>query len=719
MGARRTYGTGSLYIKDGDWYGRWRSGDGRRRARKLGPSGRGGLGRKQAEERLREAMLADVSTSPVGAASLAELAPCLIADLSRHGRKHSHIRTVRSRLDAHILPALGNLAPGELAADDVRRLIDRMHNRGASPKTIRNTVGVLHSLLRLAQSRGMCERNAAEQVALPEPRRDHTLRYLTMSELERALAAAPPRDAPQLEHDWWRVIRLLALTAAMTGLRLGELRALRWRDLDMAALRVRVHRAIVDGRLTTPKSRSSERSVPLASRLVAELEQHHRQSPYNADDDLVFAHPHTGRVLDDTRLRRRWRAALERADVRPVGLHGLRHTFATTVAASGEASLRTLLVMTALQERWVVPLPMAVGLARLHRLLSKSSLENQDELLTGGEVAWFREARANPQRESDYWVQRDFSAGVPKVKARVHMITGWRDSFTPWQLEDYAALQQADRPCQLVIGPWTHNDEGLAAAGVREELAWLRGNLLGDSRLIDPAPVRLFVTGDHSAWREFDRWPPNGYPERRLWIADEQGLVWQPPAASGGRRYRYDPADPTPSVGGPIMVTLRPVQDNRRLEARTDVVTFTGPPLEATLEAIGPVRVELWARASEPYFDLFARLCDVDARGSLWNVCDALASVAPGRFEYFEKDDVWRVSFDLWPMAHRFAPGHRIRLQVSSGAHPRYVRNPGTGEDPLTATALRAVNVEILYGPQRPSALALPLLADGMPEGAV
>jgi putative CocE/NonD family hydrolase len=371
------------------------------------------------------------------------------------------------------------------------------------------------------------------------------------------------------------------------------------------------------------------------------------------------------------------------------------------------------LVMTALQERWVVPLPMAVGLARLHRLLSRSSLENLDELLTGGEVAWFREARANPQRESDYWVQRDFSAGVPEVKARVQMITGWQDSFTPWQLEDYAALQEAGRAPQLVIGPWTHNEEGFAAAGVREELAWLRANLLGDSRLIDPVAVRLFVTGEGSAWREFDRWPPSGYTERQLWIADDEGLAWQPPAASGGRRYRYDPTDPTPSVGGPIMVTLKPIRDNRQLEARADVVTFTGPPLEATLEAIGPVRVELAARASEPYFDLFARVCDVDLSGRSLNVCDALASVAPGRFEHSEEDDVWRVQFELWPMAHRFASGHRIRLQVSSGAHPRYVRNPGTGEDPLTAATLRAVTVQILYGPEYPSALVLPILAEG------
>jgi uncharacterized protein len=85
-----------------------------------------------------------------------------------------------------------------------------------------------------------------------------------------------------------------------------------------------------------------------------------------------------------------------------------------------------------------------------------------------------------------------------------------------------------------------------------------------------------------------------------------------------------------------------------------------------------------------------------------------LASVAPGRFAHTEEDDVWRVQFDLWPVAHWFASGNRIRLQVPSGAHPRYVRNPGTGEDALTAKTLRAVNVEMLYGPQYTSALVLP-----------
>ena len=99
------------------------------------------------------------------------------------------------------------------------------------------------------------------------------------------------------------------------------------------------------------------------------------------------------------------------------------------------------------------------------------------------------------------------------------------------------------------------------------------------------------------------------------------------------------------------MITSKPVRDNRPLEARADVLTFTTAPLDQVLEAVGPVRVQLWIRGSEPYFDLFARVCDVDPAGASWNVCDALASVAPGRFEQSDMDSSWRVHFDLWPIA--------------------------------------------------------------------
>jgi uncharacterized protein len=416
-----------------------------------------------------------------------------------------------------------------------------------------------------------------------------------------------------------------------------------------------------------------------------------------------------------------WAVAADAGDdLTALTIQGSASQFHGQSYPGGSMSLETSaqwLTMIALQERRYAPLPMALGLRRLHSLLSKAPLEDLDRRLTGGEVAWFREALSSREREDAFWVHRDFSAGVPEVKARVQMITGWYDSFTPWQLEDFAALQRADRSRQLIIGPWTHTAEGLAAAGVREGLAWLRSHLLGDSRLVDPAPVRVFVTGERigDGWRTFARWPPEESAEQHLWITGDDRLAWEPPAAGvdGSRRYRYDPADPTPSVGGPVMLAARPVRDNRRLESRSDVVTFTTGPLEGAFEAIGPVRVELWARASAPYFDLFARVCEVTPRGVSRNVCDALASVGPGRFERADDDGAWRVPFDLWPIAHRFTAGNRIRLQISSGAHPRYVRNPGTGEDPLAANYQRPVEVELLYGRERPSSLVLPIVVAG------
>jgi predicted acyl esterase len=166
--------------------------------------------------------------------------------------------------------------------------------------------------------------------------------------------------------------------------------------------------------------------------------------------------------------------------------------------------------MIATQERRPAPLPMLGRLRRLRSLLSGPSLRDLDRRITGGEVAWFREALSARRREDAYWVERDFSAGVADVTARVQMVTGWYDSFLPWQLEDFAALQRAGRPRQLIIGPWSHAQEGLTATSVREGLAWLRGHLLGDPRLIEPITVRVFVTGERTGggWRDFERWPP-------------------------------------------------------------------------------------------------------------------------------------------------------------------------------------------------------------------
>jgi integrase len=127
----------------------------------------------------------------------------------------------------------------------------------------------------------------------------------------------------------------------MTGLRQGELLGLRWRDIDWPAARIRVRQSYVRGEFGAPKSRRSSRSVPLADRVAGELERHFQRSEFQADDDLVFCHPETGRPLDRSRLTKRFKATAKRAGIRPVRFHDLRHTFGTRMAAAGVA-LRTL-----------------------------------------------------------------------------------------------------------------------------------------------------------------------------------------------------------------------------------------------------------------------------------------------------------------------------------------------------------------------------------------
>jgi putative CocE/NonD family hydrolase len=281
------------------------------------------------------------------------------------------------------------------------------------------------------------------------------------------------------------------------------------------------------------------------------------------------------------------------------GLTGLAIQFSASqfhaqTYAGGSLSLETAaswLVIVGEEERRGAPIAIARTLRRLPTLLSELPLADLDEFATGGRVDWYRDAMAHPRRDDAYWVARDYAAGVSKVTAPVQLIGGWYDIFLPWMLEDFCVLQAAGRNVQLMIGPWTHTAPGGTAAGIREGLGWLRAQLLGDSRLVRAAAVRVLVTGERSGggWRELPGWPPPGTSEYPLWLGDHARLEEQPPqaATAAGDHYRYDPSDPTPSLGGPVLLARAPVVDNRPLEARSDVLTYTASPLQSTLEAIG------------------------------------------------------------------------------------------------------------------------------------
>jgi putative CocE/NonD family hydrolase len=410
----------------------------------------------------------------------------------------------------------------------------------------------------------------------------------------------------------------------------------------------------------------------------------------------------------------------------------------------GSISLDTALswiLIIAAQERRLAPLRLIFGLRRkLPRAFDTLPLSEVDALVAGQPVPFFREWFDVAAPDDPYWAARDFSADVAGVSAPVQLIGGWQDIFLPWLLEDYVALRRAGRTTQLVVGPWAHTSTPLLARSTREGIAWLRAYLLGDRRLLDEAPVRIWVGGIDGAggedpWRALPTWPPPGARPWRLRLraggrltdelpapppsvpAEPRASQRAPEADAGDAadaeeppsRFRYDPNHPTPSLGGPVLLAREVVVDNRSLEARADVLTFTSEALERDREAIGPVQADVHLRTSSPFADVFVRICDVHPDGRSLNVCDALIRLTDATPPQ-AADGSRRVTFALWPTAHRFRAGHRIRVLIAGGAHPRYARNAGTGEPPQTATRLAAVEHEVLHDAEHPSAVELSLL---------
>ena len=334
-------------------------------------------------------------------------------------------------------------------------------------------------------------------------------------------------------------------------------------------------------------------------------------------------------------------------------------------------------------------------------------LHEADRVAAGVTSDYYQDWLIHTSPEDPWWDSMDHRAALARVKAPVHLIGGFYDVLFLHTLECYQLLREAGRNPYLTIGPWTHTTPAMQAVMFGETLTWLRANLLNEREALRQNPVKLYVMG-RKQWKEFAAWPPEGYPAQRWYLQPAAGLAPAQPSGSGPDRYRYDPAEPTPSVGGTSMTPNSGPKDNRSLEQRRDVLVYTSQPLEHDLEVIGPLHVELYARSSLQYTDFFARLCDVSPDGRSFNLSDGIIRLAPGRCAA-EADGVQKVEIELWPTANCFFKGHRMRLQVSSGAHPRFARNPGTGNPLATATKLIPADQQVFHDPDHPSAIVLPV----------
>jgi putative CocE/NonD family hydrolase len=318
-------------------------------------------------------------------------------------------------------------------------------------------------------------------------------------------------------------------------------------------------------------------------------------------------------------------------------------------------------------------------------------------------------------------------------------IGGWYDIFTQGTLQNYSAMRSAGstpaaRQSKLVVGPWSHVNYGntigdidfgyastLAFMNLQTDLTgltqrwfdhWLRGN---DNKIAQEPPVKLFVMGDN-IWRDEQEWPLARARYTPFYLRSNGALADEPPGDEPPDHYTYDPSDPTPTLGGSLLMNalFAPgAKDQRPIEARPDVLSYTSAPLPADTEVTGPLVVALWAASDAPDTDFVARLVDVHADGLAQNIADGIIRARyrdGGAAELLEQGRVYQFTIDLWATATVFKAGHRIRVDIASASFPRWDRNPNTGAAFGADSELRPARQTIFHDTAHSSHIMLPIV---------
>ena len=211
---------------------------------------------------------------------------------------------------------------------------------------------------------------------------------------------------------------------------------------------------------------------------------------------------------------------------------------------------------------------------------------------------------------------------------------------------------------------------------------------------------------NHGGWLDLEEWPP-AMPEqvRCLQPGGRLGDA-VPPDTAPASTFTYDPADPTPTVGGRLLSPVGGYRRDDKLAERPDVLTFTGDALRQDVYVVGNPVLELSHSCDNPHNDLFVRVSEVDSKGRSRNVSDGYRRAS---------GDSGTITIELDAVAHRFPAGSRIRVLVAGGSHPRFARNLGTGEPLLTGRALRPATHTVHVG-DGASRLRLPAGAPPSPH---
>jgi uncharacterized protein len=383
--------------------------------------------------------------------------------------------------------------------------------------------------------------------------------------------------------------------------------------------------------------------------------------------------------------------------------------------------------------------------------------------LTHTLAPYFQDWLDHPAYDS-YWKQWSIEENYANIQVPALTITAWYDIFQGGSLRNFTGLQAqaandaARNGQRLLVALGGHSgggrtigavDFGPAALEYDESaviLDWYDYLLQGkQNQFATGKPVKIFVMGENK-WRDEEAWPleratPTSYfltANGKANTASGNGLLIQSdsfPLSPGTRTARgviitypipaevpdiftYDPANPVPTVGGPLCCDVIHLpagpRDQKEVESRADVLVYSTPPLDNDVEVTGPVTLDLFAKSSAVDTDFTAKLVDVWPNGFAQNLTEGIIRasyrestseakpIVPGK--------VYEYKIDMWSTSNVFLKGHRIRLEVSSSNFPRFDRNLNTGKSASTSAVFVKAANKILHDPAHPSALILPIV---------
>jgi putative CocE/NonD family hydrolase len=346
----------------------------------------------------------------------------------------------------------------------------------------------------------------------------------------------------------------------------------------------------------------------------------------------------------------------------------------------------------------------------------------------------------------DYWKHVSIEEHFGDIAVPALHIAAWYDIFLGGSLRNYEGIKAhggsdaARRGQRLLVVIGGHSGGGRkigevdfgpeAERGAENDVTLLWYDFLFkgvQNEFATGKPVKIFVMGANQ-WREEDDWPLARAQSTKYFLHSagkanslrgDGTLSTATPSRESTDEYVYDPANPVPTVGGPLCCDsghLGPgPRDQRAVEAREDVLVYSTPAMAQDMEVTGPVSVELYAKSSAVDTDFTAKLVDVGPDGFAQNMTEGIVRAryrdSQEKPALMNPNQVYKLTVDLWATSNVFRKGHVLRLEVSSSNFPRFDTNLNTGEDTRLAQRSIAATNTIYHDAQHPSSLVLPVVA--------